>query len=285
MFPNFFSFILQLVMVVLYSGAGLINTLINKSPPLHAPGYRYLGPGTPVEQQIADGVEPKNKLDSLAKEHDIFYSNHSSLSDRHRADKILQLEAAKRIRARSASPGERFWAAVTVASMKAKRVIGAGINMRTKRKQNRHQQRRGQHNTPKTGESIQFSNAVKQVSDSIPFSGNNSLETNVKNALVAFRKLKKKKRVKLPARRTIPLPKTGGILPLVPIISGISALGGLAGGVNAIIKAIKDINEARKNVFSKNTTVTTGNGLKIGRGALYLPKRGRGALYLPKRNH
>jgi hypothetical protein len=282
-------------MVIVYSGSGLLNSLINKSPfELHAPGYNFLGPGTKLEERLAKGIEPRNKLDALAREHDIFYSKHSSLADRHTADKVLQLGATERIRARSASPGERFWATVTAASMKGKRIIGAGTNlsvtnMGSKRKHRRSRprtSRRRKRNTSNstTGASIQFTNAVKHVANNNDFSEDKSLKTNVKNALMAFRKLKKQKRIKYPIRRTIALPKTGGVLPLIPIISGISALGGLAGGVSSIIKAIRDINEARKNVFNKNSTVTTGNGFKIGRGSLYLPKRGRGSLYLPKRS-
>ncbi len=275
------------------TGTGFLNMLINKTPiELHAPGYQFLGPGTKLEERLSKGVEPKNQLDALAREHDIAYSKHSSLAERHKADKVLQVGAVKRFRARSASPREKFWAGVTATAMKGKRLLGAGLNSvpkmasrrkHVKRKRLQPPSKKGQGlKRKRTGGSIQFNKAIQRITNAGKFSTDNSLKTNVQNALAAFRKLRKEKRIKYPTRRTIPLPKTGGVLPLIPIISGISALGGLAGGVSSIVKAIRDINEARKEVFNKNST-KSGNGIKLGRGALYLPKRGRGALYLPKR--
>ena len=44
-------------------------------PPIHYPGYKYLGPGTPLEQHLKDGVEPINDLDKAARAHDIAYAN------------------------------------------------------------------------------------------------------------------------------------------------------------------------------------------------------------------
>ena len=44
-------------------------------PPIHYPGYKYLGPGTPLEQNLKDGVEPINDLDAAAKAHDIAYAD------------------------------------------------------------------------------------------------------------------------------------------------------------------------------------------------------------------
>ena len=37
------------------SGKGLINTLINKVPEMHAPTYSYLGPGTNLELRLEKG--------------------------------------------------------------------------------------------------------------------------------------------------------------------------------------------------------------------------------------
>src|SRR6266576_3258350 len=112
-------------------GGGVLNTLINKSPfEFHAPGYKFLGPGTKLNERITRGDQPRNKLDNLARDHDIAYSKYSNLEDRHKADKILHLGAAQRFCARSASPSERFWAGITVAAMKGKRTLGAGLNFK-----------------------------------------------------------------------------------------------------------------------------------------------------------
>ena len=50
--------------------------------------------------------------------------------------------------------------------------------------------------------------------------------------------------IKLP--RVIPLPKTGGFLPLIPIFAGLSAAGSLAGGIAGITKAVNNYKLAKK---------------------------------------
>lgn len=39
-------------------------------------------------------------------------------------------------------------------------------------------------------------------------------------------------------KRIIPLPKTGGILPFIPIFAGLSALGSLTGGAADVANAV-----------------------------------------------
>jgi len=41
-------------------------------PELHIPGYSYCGPFTKLNERLARGDEPINKLDAGCKEHDIF---------------------------------------------------------------------------------------------------------------------------------------------------------------------------------------------------------------------
>ena len=40
----------------------------------HVPGYQYLGPGTKLKKRLARGDPGKNRLDRIAKQHDIDYS-------------------------------------------------------------------------------------------------------------------------------------------------------------------------------------------------------------------
>ena len=40
----------------------------------HLPGYQYLGPGTKLEKRLKRGDPGKNRLDRIAKQHDIDYS-------------------------------------------------------------------------------------------------------------------------------------------------------------------------------------------------------------------
>lgn len=60
--------------------------------------------------------------------------------------------------------------------------------------------------------------------------------------------------------RVIPVPKTGGFLPLIPIFAGLSAAGSLAGGVAGITRAINDYKTAKKNLL---TLKRSGRGLPV----------------------
>ncbi|VDO18068.1 unnamed protein product, partial [Brugia timori] len=68
--------------------------------------------------------------------------------------------------------------------------------------------------------------------------------------------------------RIIPIPKVGGVLPLIPILAGISKVGAIAGGAGTIINAIRDIINLRKN----NNNGSSGSK-KIGEGLFLTPHR------------
>ncbi|XP_030745722.1 uncharacterized protein LOC115874649 [Sitophilus oryzae] len=48
--------------------------------------------------------------------------------------------------------------------------------------------------------------------------------------------------------RVIKIPKTGGILPLIPIFAGLSALGALSGGIANVVKAVKETKAAKEQL-------------------------------------
>lgn len=52
--------------------------------------------------------------------------------------------------------------------------------------------------------------------------------------------------VKVP--RIIPVPKSGGFLPLIPIFAGLSAAGSLVGGAAGVAKAINEFKTAKKQL-------------------------------------
>lgn len=70
-----------------------------------------------------------------------------------------------------------------------------------------------------------------------------------------------KSQAKVP--RIIPIPKSGGALPLIPILAGISAVGGAASGVSSIIKAIGEIISAKKTLFPGGEKKQVGAGLYL----------------------
>lgn len=88
----------------------------------------------------------------------------------------------------------------------------------------------------------------------------------------------KKDVVKTP--RIVPIPKTGGILPLIPIFAGLSALGALGGGAAGIAKAVGDAKAAREQLQEAQRHNRTMESIAIGRGLYLRPyKKGLG-LYL-----
>ena len=83
-------------------GAALdIQKLIEKSgKEFHWPKMNYLGPGTRLKERLRRGDRGVNRLDELAKIHDIDYSKAKNLQDKWKADD-------KMIRAISKLPGKK----------------------------------------------------------------------------------------------------------------------------------------------------------------------------------
>lgn len=119
-------------MLTFKKGGGLVDTLINKLPiELHIPGgYKFCGPGTKLEKRLEKGDKGINSLDDSCREHDIFYSQHKSLAERHKADKILEDKAWQRVKSRDASVGEKTAALIVTGAMKAKRKLGMGCKVK-----------------------------------------------------------------------------------------------------------------------------------------------------------
>ena len=83
--------------IVPYSGAAnavlknipvgsIINTAIDHLPfQAHVPGYRYLGPGTRLDENLKNNVKPINKLDAAALDHDKAYASTKDGKERAKA--------------------------------------------------------------------------------------------------------------------------------------------------------------------------------------------------------
>lgn len=213
---------------MLHSGAGLLNTIINKLPfEAHLPGgYQYCGPGTRLQERLERGDPGINPLDKACKEHDIAYSQHEDLSTRHRADKQLQRSAWARVRARDASLGEKAASLLVSGAMAAKTKLGMGCSNKSlkKRKSTRRKKKGG--SLP----IIPLLKVVRQIGQAL--FKKNKQGSGLEAVKVARRLIKKaggRKKIRVP--RVIKLPKTGGFLPfLVPLFAGLSAIGALGGG-------------------------------------------------------
>ena len=87
-----------------------------------------------------------------------------------------------------------------------------------------------------------------------------------------------KENIQIP--RVLPIPKTGGILPLIPLFAGLSAVGVLAGGAAGIAKAVNDSKAAKQQLEKNRRHNKTMESIAMGKGLYLKPyKRGFG-LYL-----
>lgn len=260
-------------------GYGLFNKFLNSKilPELHIPSYQYLGPFTKLKKRLERGDPGINKLDEAAKQHDLFYSTHKDTESRHVADKELENRAWERVLAPDSSFSEKAAAYLTTNAMKIKRKMGMGNanpfmlmkkkkkknKKRKKIKKNRINKKKNIVGTPSFGSLVgKAKKAIKGVKEK-DVQNAPALVKRVKDALRAvgsrsgIKKASKKMRI-------IPIPKTGGMLPLIPIIATISKIGAMAGGASAIVNAIRDIvnmREKMKNNPSEGQRRQVGNGL------------------------
>ena len=67
-----------------------VQNLLNKTGiEFHWPGYQYMGPGTHLKKRLARGDPGINRLDRIAKAHDIDYDKAKNLKDKWVADRKM----------------------------------------------------------------------------------------------------------------------------------------------------------------------------------------------------
>ena len=282
------------------TGNGIVNSLINRLPfELHIPGYQYCGPGTKVEKRVARGDQGVNPLDAACKRHDLAYlQNSDNLSERHLADYELEQSAWKRAKSKEASVGEKGAAWLVTNIMKAKQRFGMGVSSQLSGERSCKSPcgRRGVKLPKGNGVSkkrrclkkVAFGSAIRRPIrvELLKAGGKKIIERNLMNASkiavgAARRSLKKaggKRKIRTP--RIIPIPKTGGVLPLIPIFAGLSALGSLAGGVAGIVRAVR--------TAKKSNDEKTGDALHLrsnGNGLYLKPYRTGMGLYINNNNN
>lgn len=234
-------------------GRGLVNNLINNLPfELHLPGYNYCGPGTRLQERLLRGDRGINGLDEACKSHDIAYSNYSDLQSRHNADLELIKMAKRRMQSKHASKGEKISSWLVKNIMKSKVKAGAGLK--------------------------KFKSAVAKIGRHLKKIKPKSNKDAIKIAYLTAKKIiSGDKKLYLP--RLIPVPKTGGILPLIPIFAGLSALGAIAGGASGIAKAVNDYKDSKKKFMESERHNKVMEAIAIGKGLYIKPyshKKGSG---------
>lgn len=272
-------------------GAGLVNGIINNLPfELHVPGYQYLGPGTKLHKRLQRGDPGINKLDQAAREHDIAYSKSKKLSDRHISDKILEDQAWGRVKSKDASIGEKTAAWFVTNVMKVKRKLGMGLKEKQRRRKGAAlKMRRKKKRASKKGgggaaalkRKIAFRKVLidplKKYVQHHRIGDFSDVKTISQKSLQAARRFIKdvggRKRVRVP--RVLPLPKTGGLLPLIPIFAALSAIGGLSGGAAALAKTVLGVKNAQKQLAESQRHNKHMEAIAMGKG-MYLRKHRSG---------
>lgn len=240
-------------------GRGLLNSAINNLPfELHLPGYNYCGPGTKLHKRLQRGDKGINALDEACMKHDIAYDKYPDLADRHSADLELYKMAKRRTKSKDVGIGEKIGSWLVSKVMKSKLKVGAGIKS--------------------------FKSFVSKIRTELKknpkIKGNNIMD----RAIVAAKKVfANNTKIRLP--RLIPIPKTGGLLPLIPIFAGLSALGSLAGGAAGIAKAVGDYKAAKKNLTESERHNKMMESIALGKGLHIKPyKNGRGLCIKTSKN-
>lgn len=245
-------------------GGRLLNWLINHLPfEIHLPGYNYCGPGTNLIERLARGDKGINQLDEYCKEHDIAYSRSLSLKDRLKADIRLMKMARKRIQAPDAGIGEKIAAQLVNKAMLAKVKLGSG-NIKP--------------NTKRTGLKKHFKKVISHTKTYLKKLKPKGKKLAIELAIAAAKEMTANTDVKLP--RVISIPKTGGVLPLIPIFAGLSATGSLAGGVAGIVKTINEYKDAKKRLEELKRHNEKLEALCIGKGLHIKPHKNGLGLFI-----
>lgn len=107
-----------------------------------------------------------------------------------------------------------------------------------------------------------------------------TLRKSIKLALHVAKKESLKNKNNIKKQRVIKVPKTGGILPLIPIFAGLSALGSLTGGAASIAKAVIAAKDAKQQLKENQRHNQTMEAIAMGRGLYLKPHKTGLGLYL-----
>lgn len=242
------------------NGKGLVDRIINNLPfEFHLPGYQFCGPGTKLQNRLNRGEKGVNPLDAACREHDIAYSANKNIDKRHQADKKLLEKAWERVKAKDSSLGEKLSSYIVTNAMKAKVKFGMGLK---KKKQ--------------CGSSLfrtTLTNAMRVLKKEKP----TDLNTAIRVARKTINKSLRGKKTKVIIPRIINVPKVGGFLPLVPILSALGALGALTSGGAAVAKAINVAKNGRRQLEESKRHNRTIEAIAVGKGLYLKPyKKGYG---------
>lgn len=157
------------------------------------------------------------------------------------------------------------------------------VRIKRQQQQQRGKTRKRQTKTQNKRNTLSFKEATAQIKRQILNEKPTSFYGVLKVAIKKANKIKNKIR----PTRVIPIPKQGGLLPLIPIFAGLSALGALSGGAAGIAKAVNDAKAASAQLQEAKRHNKTMESIAIGKGLrMKRHKQGLGVfLYPPQDVH
>lgn len=256
------------------SGKGLLNRVINSLPiELHLPGYQYCGPGTKLQKRLNRGDKGINLLDVACKEHDIAYSKNKDINTRHQADKILENKAWERVLAKDSNLAEKSFAYLVTNTMKAKTKLGMGLEEK-KKTVDRISKTKSRRTV--NGRKL-FSSSIKMAKQILQKEKPQDINSAIRIARKAINKSLRGKKSQVIVPRIINVPKIGGFLPLIPILTALGAIGSLSTGGAAIAKAVNAAKNAKTQLDEATRHNKTMEAIAMGKGLYLKPyKKGYG---------
>ncbi|XP_056644299.1 uncharacterized protein LOC130450118 [Diorhabda sublineata] len=212
--------------MLVFEGDGILNSLINKLL-----NFTYLAISTvDLVQNWKNVLIVEIRASTpwtLLVNNTIFLTGRISLSKNDTKPIILEDKAWARVKSKDASLGEKAAALLVTGGMKVKRKLGMGCRRK----------RRSLHRDVilKVGKSLKRGTSMK---DTATFA--------LRAAKALIKEFGGKKEVEVP--RVMPVAKSGGFLPLIPLFASLSALGALSGGAAGIAKTVIDAKHAQKKL-------------------------------------
>lgn len=136
----------------------------------------------------------------------------------------------------------------------------------------------------KSGGALTLNSAIALAKKALKNTPESTMINAISIALNAIGKIKKKSGKLSSSIRVIPVPKSGGFLPLIPIFAALSAIGALSGGAASIAKAVNAAKTASENLKEAQRHNQMMESIAMGKGLYLKPyKSGLGLFLAPTR--
>ena len=195
-----------------------------------------------MQERLKRGDRGVNQLDEACRTHDIAYATSKDIESRHQADKVLRDQALLRVSAKDSSIGERIAALGIAGIMHSKRKLEMGMRKKKVKK-------------------TSLASVIRRAKVAMRKKGSKDFKIAANAALQA---VKSSRNIK--PSRIIPIPKTGGFLPLIPIFAGLSALGAFAGGASSIATAVNKAKVAQQKLMEDERHNKSMESIALGKG-------------------